>query len=123
MNPVVFDTFPSHLSEELNMSRLSSTGSSPSLSSGSAGGEAPSGVDGPASRVVGWAVCFERLMEDAVGVRYFTVRAQTSILNSDFFFGCMFNTMNYFDPLSAQELMLKWKNNRHGGQKNPTGRP
>lgn len=107
MNPVVFDTFPSHLSEELNMSRLSSTGSSPSLSSGSAGGEAPSGVDGPASRVVGWAVCFERLMEDAVGVRYFTVRAQTSILNSDFFFffGCMFNTMNYFDPLSAQEFL------------------
>lgn len=59
------------------MSRLSGTGSSPSLSSSSAGGDVPGGVDGPASRVVSWAVCFERLLEDPVGVRYFTVRAQT----------------------------------------------
>lgn len=64
----MFDLFSCRLSEELNMSRVSGTGSSPSLSSGSAGG------DGVASRVVSWAVCFERLMEDPVGVRYFTVR-------------------------------------------------
>ncbi|KAM9497067.1 regulator of G-protein signaling 14a isoform 4-T4 [Clarias gariepinus] len=74
---------------ELNMSRLPGTGSSLSLNS-PAGREHPSGVDGPASRVVSWAVCFERLMEDPVAVRYFTafLKSEVSAENILFWQAC-----------------------------------
>lgn len=62
-----------HFHTELNF-KLSSRGSSSSLSESSSRSGGPQGADGPASRVVTWAVCFERLLEDHVGVRYFTVR-------------------------------------------------
>ncbi len=62
-----------HFHTELNF-KSSSRGSSSSLSESSSGSGGPQGADGPASRVVSWAVCFERLLEDHVGVRYFTVR-------------------------------------------------
>ena len=52
------------------MSRLSS--SSHSLGSGFTSGVQSS--DGVASRVVSWAVGFEKLLEDPTGVEYFTVR-------------------------------------------------
>ncbi|XP_060743140.1 regulator of G-protein signaling 14a isoform X2 [Tachysurus vachellii] len=71
---------------ELNMSRFLGTGSSPSLSSGSAGGELRQGEDGPASRVVSWAVCFERLMEDPVGVRYFTAFLKSEVSDENILF-------------------------------------
>ncbi|XP_053498444.1 regulator of G-protein signaling 14a isoform X2 [Ictalurus furcatus] len=89
---------------ELNMSRLSSTGSSPSLSSGSAGGEAPSGVDGPASRVVGWAVCFERLMEDAVGVRYFTDFLKSEVSDENILFWQACEKFQKIPPTNLDEL-------------------
>ncbi len=68
-----------HFHTELNF-KLSSRGSSSSLSESSSRSGDPQGSDGPASRVVTWAVCFERLLEDHVGVRYFTVR-----FNADFY--------------------------------------
>ncbi|XP_047675772.1 regulator of G-protein signaling 14a isoform X2 [Tachysurus fulvidraco] len=71
---------------ELNMSSFLGTGSSPSLSSGSAGGELRQGEDGPASRVVSWAVCFERLMEDPVGVRYFTAFLKSEVSDENILF-------------------------------------
>ncbi|XP_072524328.1 regulator of G-protein signaling 14a isoform X2 [Salminus brasiliensis] len=75
---------------ELNMSRLSGTGSSPSLNGGSTGGTGLPGTDGPASRVVSWAVCFERLLEDPVGVRYFTafLKSEVSAENILFWQAC-----------------------------------
>ncbi|XP_077080323.1 regulator of G-protein signaling 14a isoform X2 [Siphateles boraxobius] len=68
---------------ELNL-KLSSGGSSSSLS------ESSSGSGGPASRVVSWAVCFERLLEDLVGVRYFTefLRSEVSAENILFYQAC-----------------------------------
>ncbi|GAA6094542.1 regulator of G-protein signaling 14a isoform X2 [Tachysurus ichikawai] len=68
------------------MLRFLGTGSSPSLSSGSAGGELRQGEDGPASRVVSWAVCFERLMEDPVGVRYFTAFLKSEVSDENILF-------------------------------------
>lgn len=61
---------------ELNVQQQSSAGgSSSSLCESSSRSGGPHGPEGPASRVVSWAVCFERLLEDHVGVRYFTVSA------------------------------------------------
>ncbi|CAM4618270.1 unnamed protein product [Leuciscus chuanchicus] len=70
---------------ELNLKLSSSgSGSSSSLS------ERSSGSGGPASRVVSWAVCFERLLEDHVGVRYFTefLRSEVSAENILFYQAC-----------------------------------
>ncbi|MCI4381570.1 hypothetical protein PGIGA_G00253570 [Pangasianodon gigas] len=89
---------------ELNMSRLSGTGSSPSLSSGSAGGEAASGVDGPASRVVSWAVCFERLMEDPVGVRYFTAFLKSEVSAENILFWQACEKFQKIPPTNLDEL-------------------
>lgn len=61
-----------HFYTELNF-KLTSRGSSSSLSESLSRSGGPQSPDGPASRVVTWAVCFERLLEDHVGVRYFTV--------------------------------------------------
>ncbi|XP_060771223.1 regulator of G-protein signaling 14a isoform X1 [Neoarius graeffei] len=89
---------------ELNMSRLSGTGSSPSLSSSSAGGELPSGVDGPASRVVSWAVCFERLMEDPVGVRYFTAFLNSEVSAENILFWQACEKFQKIPPTNLDEL-------------------
>lgn len=53
---------------ELNMSARGCGGSSSSLP-GTPGGEAS-----PTNSVMGWAVSFEKLLEDPSGVSYFTVR-------------------------------------------------
>uniref|UniRef100_A0A8B9LYS6 Regulator of G protein signaling 14a n=1 Tax=Astyanax mexicanus TaxID=7994 RepID=A0A8B9LYS6_ASTMX len=74
------------LSVELNMSRLSGTGSSSSLNGSSSGGAVLPGADGPASRVVSWAVCFERLLEDPVGVRYFTAFLKSEVSDENILF-------------------------------------
>ncbi|KAG9281238.1 regulator of G-protein signaling 14-like isoform X1 [Astyanax mexicanus] len=71
---------------ELNMSRLSGTGSSSSLNGSSSGGAVLPGADGPASRVVSWAVCFERLLEDPVGVRYFTAFLKSEVSDENILF-------------------------------------
>ncbi|XP_060771224.1 regulator of G-protein signaling 14a isoform X2 [Neoarius graeffei] len=86
------------------MSRLSGTGSSPSLSSSSAGGELPSGVDGPASRVVSWAVCFERLMEDPVGVRYFTAFLNSEVSAENILFWQACEKFQKIPPTNLDEL-------------------
>ncbi|XP_026113381.1 regulator of G-protein signaling 14-like [Carassius auratus] len=74
---------------ELNF-KLSSRGSSSSLSENSSRSGGPQGADGPASRVVSWAVCFERLLEDHVGVRYFTefLKSEVSAENILFYQAC-----------------------------------
>ncbi|KAI5626788.1 regulator of G-protein signaling 14, partial [Silurus asotus] len=89
---------------ELNMSRLSGTGSSPSLSTSSAGGEAPGEVDGPASRVVSWAVCFERLMEDPVGVRYFTAFLNSEVSAENILFWQACEKFQKIPPTNVDEL-------------------
>lgn len=74
---------------ELNL-RLSSCGSSSSLSESSSRSGGSQAADGPASRVVSWAVCFEHLLEDHVGVRYFTefLRSEVSAENILFYQAC-----------------------------------
>ncbi|XP_073710519.1 regulator of G-protein signaling 14a isoform X2 [Misgurnus anguillicaudatus] len=74
---------------ELNL-KLSSRGSSSSLSESSSRPGGPQVPDGPASRVVSWAVCFERLLEDHVGVRYFTefLKSEVSAENIQFYQAC-----------------------------------
>ncbi|XP_076862057.1 regulator of G-protein signaling 14a isoform X2 [Brachyhypopomus gauderio] len=90
---------------ELNMSRLQSTGSSPSLSSGSAGGGgSPDGTDGPASRVVAWAVCFERLLEDPIGVRYFTAFLQSEVSAENILFWQACEKFRKIPPANVDEL-------------------
>ncbi|KAG7324459.1 hypothetical protein KOW79_012475 [Hemibagrus wyckioides] len=89
---------------ELNMSRLSVTGSSPSLSSGSAGGELPQSADGPASRVVSWAVCFERLLEDPVGVRYFTAFLKSEVSAENILFWQACEKFQKIPPTNLNEL-------------------
>ncbi|XP_046714673.1 regulator of G-protein signaling 14a isoform X2 [Silurus meridionalis] len=89
---------------ELNMSRLSGTGSSPSLSTSSAGGEAPGEVDGLASRVVSWAVCFERLMEDPVGVRYFTAFLNSEVSAENILFWQACEKFQKIPPTNVDEL-------------------
>ncbi|XP_012675458.2 regulator of G-protein signaling 14a isoform X2 [Clupea harengus] len=73
---------------ELNMSRLSSGGSSHSLGSGFTSGVQSS--DGVASRVVSWAVGFEKLLEDPTGVEYFTafLKSEVSAENILFWQAC-----------------------------------
>ncbi|XP_026872864.2 regulator of G-protein signaling 14a isoform X1 [Electrophorus electricus] len=89
---------------ELNMSRLSSTGSSPSLSGGSAGGGGPRGADDPASRVVSWAVCFERLLEDPVGVRYFTAFLKSEVSAENILFWQACEKFRKIPPANMDEL-------------------
>ncbi|XP_056624832.1 regulator of G-protein signaling 14a isoform X3 [Triplophysa dalaica] len=76
---------------ELNVHQQSSTGgSSSSLCESSSRSGGPHGPEGPASRVVSWAVCFERLLEDHVGVRYFTefLKSEVSAENILFYQAC-----------------------------------
>ncbi|XP_051505412.1 regulator of G-protein signaling 14-like isoform X1 [Myxocyprinus asiaticus] len=74
---------------ELNL-KLSCSGSSSSLSESSSRSGGPQSPDGPASRVVSWAVCFERLLEDHVGVLYFTefLKSEVSAENILFYQAC-----------------------------------
>ncbi|KAI2657133.1 Regulator of G-protein signaling 14 [Labeo rohita] len=74
---------------ELNF-KLTSRGSSSSLSESLSRSGGPQSPDGPASRVVTWAVCFERLLEDHVGVRYFTefLKSEVSAENILFYQAC-----------------------------------
>lgn len=69
---------------ELNMCLRDSAGSSASLPA-EAAAEA-----GPANSVLSWAVCFERLLEDPVGVQYFTafLRSEVSVENILFWGAC-----------------------------------
>ncbi|XP_065130312.2 regulator of G-protein signaling 14a isoform X1 [Paramisgurnus dabryanus] len=73
---------------ELNLKQC--RGSSSSLSESSSRPSGPQVPDGPASRVVSWAVCFERLLEDHVGVRYFTefLKSEVSAENIQFYQAC-----------------------------------
>lgn len=63
---------------ELNMSGRGCGGSCTSLP-GAQGGDAQ------ASSVVSWAVCFEKLLEDPMGVRYFKVSHTHSPSNLSFY--------------------------------------
>ncbi|XP_028816835.1 regulator of G-protein signaling 14-like isoform X2 [Denticeps clupeoides] len=69
----------------LNSSSLSAGGSSRSL-----GGSSASVAEGGASRVVGWAVGIERLLEDPVGVEHFTafLKSEVSAENILFWQAC-----------------------------------
>ncbi|KAA0709778.1 Regulator of G-protein signaling 14 [Triplophysa tibetana] len=76
---------------ELNVQQQSRAGgSSSSLSESSSRSGGPHGPEGPASRVVSWAVCFEQLLEDHVGVRYFTefLKSEVSAENILFYQAC-----------------------------------
>ncbi|XP_059377979.1 regulator of G-protein signaling 14-like isoform X2 [Carassius carassius] len=88
---------------ELNF-KLSSRGSSSSLSENSSRSGGPQGADGPASRVVSWAVCFERLLEDHVGVRYFTefLKSEVSAENILFYQAC--EKFKKIPPTRLEEL-------------------
>ncbi|XP_016329497.1 regulator of G-protein signaling 14-like isoform X2 [Sinocyclocheilus anshuiensis] len=88
---------------ELNF-KLSSRGSSSSLSESSSGSGGPQCADGPASRVVSWAVCFERLLEDHVGVRYFTefLKSEVSAENILFYQAC--EKFRNIPPTKLEEL-------------------
>uniref|UniRef100_A0AAY5KBU1 Regulator of G protein signaling 14a n=1 Tax=Esox lucius TaxID=8010 RepID=A0AAY5KBU1_ESOLU len=68
---------------ELNMSSRGSGGSCTSL-------PGTQRVDAQASSVVSWAVCFEKLLEDPVGLRYFTafLRSEVSAENILFYKAC-----------------------------------
>ncbi|KAJ8015307.1 hypothetical protein DPEC_G00024770 [Dallia pectoralis] len=68
---------------ELNMSGRGCRGSCTSL-------PGTQTVDGQASSVVSWAVCFEKLLEDPVGLRYFTafLRSEVSAENILFYQAC-----------------------------------
>ncbi|XP_076143654.1 regulator of G-protein signaling 14a isoform X2 [Alosa pseudoharengus] len=70
---------------ELNMSKLSSRGSSHSL--GTSGVQSS---DGSASQVVSWAVGFEKLLEDPTGIEYFTafLKSEVSAENILFWQAC-----------------------------------
>ncbi|XP_036431489.1 regulator of G-protein signaling 14a isoform X2 [Colossoma macropomum] len=89
---------------ELNMSRLSGTGSSPSLNGGTSGNAGPPGADGPASRVVSWAVCFERLLEDPVGVRYFTAFLKSEVSAENILFWQACEKFRKIPPTNLDEL-------------------
>ncbi|XP_067312797.1 regulator of G-protein signaling 14a isoform X1 [Pseudorasbora parva] len=88
---------------ELNL-KLSSCGSSSSLSESSSRSGGHQCADGPASRVVSWAVCFERLLEDHVGVRYFTefLRSEVSAENILFHQAC--EKFKKIPPTRLEEL-------------------
>uniref|UniRef100_A0A8C0YRI9 Regulator of G protein signaling 14a n=1 Tax=Cyprinus carpio carpio TaxID=630221 RepID=A0A8C0YRI9_CYPCA len=88
---------------ELNF-KSSSRGSSSSLSENSSRSGGPQGADGPASRVVSWAVCFERLLEDHVGVRYFTefLKSEVSAENILFYQAC--EKFKKIPPTRLEEL-------------------
>uniref|UniRef100_A0A671MAZ2 Regulator of G-protein signaling 14-like n=1 Tax=Sinocyclocheilus anshuiensis TaxID=1608454 RepID=A0A671MAZ2_9TELE len=88
---------------ELNF-KLSSHGSSSSLSESLSRSGGPQGADGPASRVVSWAVCFERLLEDHVGVRYFTefLKSEVSAENILFYQAC--EKFKKIPPTRLEEL-------------------
>uniref|UniRef100_A0A8C2B7F5 Regulator of G protein signaling 14a n=1 Tax=Cyprinus carpio TaxID=7962 RepID=A0A8C2B7F5_CYPCA len=88
---------------ELNF-KLSSRGSSSSLSESSSRSGGPQSVDGPASRVVSWAVCFENLLEDRVGVRYFTefLKSEVSAENILFYQAC--EKFKKIPPTRLEEL-------------------
>ncbi|XP_064810471.1 regulator of G-protein signaling 14-like isoform X2 [Oncorhynchus masou masou] len=68
---------------ELNMSGRGCGGSRTSL-------PGVQGGDAQASGVVGWAVCFEKLLEDPMGIRYFTafLRSEVSAENILFYQAC-----------------------------------
>ncbi|KAL0974024.1 hypothetical protein UPYG_G00214400 [Umbra pygmaea] len=68
---------------ELNMSGRGCGGSRTSL-------PGAQGEDSQGSSVVSWAVCFEKLLEDPVGVRYFTafLRSEVSAENILFYQAC-----------------------------------
>uniref|UniRef100_A0A673JJE8 Regulator of G-protein signaling 14-like n=1 Tax=Sinocyclocheilus rhinocerous TaxID=307959 RepID=A0A673JJE8_9TELE len=91
------------VSGQLNF-KLSSRGSSSSLSESSSGSGGPQCADGPASRVVSWAVCFERLLEDHVGVRYFTefLKSEVSAENILFYQDC--EKFKKIPPTRLEEL-------------------
>ncbi|KAF4105129.1 regulator of G-protein signaling 14a [Onychostoma macrolepis] len=88
---------------ELNF-KLSSRGSSSSLSESSSKSGGSQGADGPASRVVTWAVCFERLLEDHVGLRYFTefLKSEVSAENILFYQAC--EKFKKIPPTKLEEL-------------------
>ncbi|KAL1261621.1 hypothetical protein QQF64_006886, partial [Cirrhinus molitorella] len=88
---------------ELNF-KLSGRGSSSSLSESSSRSGHPQAADGPASRVVSWAVCFERLLEDHVGVRYFTefLKSEVSAENILFYQAC--EKFKKIPPTKMEEL-------------------
>uniref|UniRef100_A0A672PA38 Regulator of G protein signaling 14a n=1 Tax=Sinocyclocheilus grahami TaxID=75366 RepID=A0A672PA38_SINGR len=91
------------VSGQLNF-KLSSRGSSSSLSESSSSSGGPQCADGPASRVVSWAVCFERLLEDHVGVRYFTefLKSEVSAENILFYQAC--EKFKNIPPTKLEEL-------------------
>uniref|UniRef100_A0A671K915 Regulator of G-protein signaling 14-like n=1 Tax=Sinocyclocheilus anshuiensis TaxID=1608454 RepID=A0A671K915_9TELE len=93
---------------ELNF-KLSSRGSSSSLSESSSGSGGPQCADGPASRVVSWAVCFERLLEDHVGVRYFTefLKSEVSAENILFYQAC--EKFRNIPPTKLEEIFKLMK--------------
>ncbi|XP_063045330.1 regulator of G-protein signaling 14-like isoform X2 [Engraulis encrasicolus] len=72
---------------ELNMSRLSGGCSSHSLGGSTSGVQSS---EGPASRVVSWAVGFDKLLEDSTGVEYFTafLKSEVSAENILFWQAC-----------------------------------
>uniref|UniRef100_A0A8C2HSZ0 Regulator of G protein signaling 14a n=1 Tax=Cyprinus carpio TaxID=7962 RepID=A0A8C2HSZ0_CYPCA len=93
----------SQVSGQLNF-KLSSRGSSSSLSESSSRSGGPQSADGPASRVVSWAVCFENLLEDRVGVRYFTefLKSEVSAENILFYQAC--EKFKKIPPTRLEEL-------------------
>ncbi|XP_030621353.1 regulator of G-protein signaling 14a [Chanos chanos] len=88
---------------ELNMCKVSGGGSSHSLtgSSSVAGGQEG---NGPASRVVSWAVCFERLLEDPVGVRYFTAFLKSEVSAENILFWQACEKFRQIPPTKLDEL-------------------
>ncbi|XP_062850527.1 regulator of G-protein signaling 14a [Trichomycterus rosablanca] len=90
--------------DELNMSRSSGTGSSQSLSSTSTGGEAPHGEDGPVNKVVSWAVGFEHLLADPVGVNYFTAFLQSEVSAENILFWQACEKFQKIPPTNLDEL-------------------
>ncbi|XP_066525466.1 regulator of G-protein signaling 14a isoform X2 [Hoplias malabaricus] len=89
---------------ELNMSKLPSTGSSPNLNGESSGGAGRPGMDGPASRVVSWAICFERLLEDPVAVRYFTAFLKSEVSAENILFWQACEKFQKIPPTNLDEL-------------------
>ncbi|KAL2088750.1 hypothetical protein ACEWY4_015649 [Coilia grayii] len=87
---------------ELNMSRLSGGGSSHSLGGGSTSGVQSS--EGPASRVVSWAVGFDKLLEDPTGVEYFTAFLNSEVSAENILFWQACEKFRQIPPRQMDEL-------------------